>query len=159
MFVEGGLELLTTRFMERLKQVVSEEDFQSINKEIHKTLKGEMDEFCNQKYCSLTEAKDKLYPLLTEILREEAGNVIDHDIPMLNHEKGEIKTKMSQIEYNTNRANSKKASRDSLLKEFDIAKKELIKLTQDERKQESTGDKDKDKVKTDTAARVLLHLD
>ena len=59
---------------------------------------------------------------------------------------------MSQIEYDTNMANAKKASRDSLLKEFDIAKKELIKLTQDERKQESTGDKDKDKNKTDTAA-------
>ena len=115
-------------------------------------MKGEKDDFCSQNYCSLTKAKDKLYSLLTEILREEAGTVIDYDIQMLNHEKGEVKTKMSQIDYNINRANAKKASRESLLKEFDAAKKELIKLTQDERKQESTGDKDKDKVRTDTAA-------
>ena len=66
---------------------------------------------------------------------------------------------MSQIEYNTNRANAKKASRDNLLKEFDTAKKELIKLTQDERKLESTGEKDKDKIRADIAARVNHYLD
>ena len=59
---------------------------------------------------------------------------------------------MSQIEYNTNRANAKKTSRYSLLKDFDIAKIELIKITQDKRKQQSTGEKDKDKVKSDTVA-------
>ena len=134
--------------MERLKQAVSEDNFQDIKKEMLNKLKGEKDDFCSKKYCLLTDAKDKLYSLLTEILREEAGNIIDHDIRMLNHEKGEVKTKMSQIDYNTNRANAKKASRDSLLKEFDTAKKVLINLTQDERKQESTGDKDKDKVRT-----------
>ena len=66
---------------------------------------------------------------------------------------------MSQIEYNTNRANAKKASRDSLLKEFKIAKKELIKLTQDERKLDTTGDADKDKIRAKTAAQVHHHLD
>ena len=71
---------------------------------------------------------------------------------MLNHEKGEVKTKTSQIEYNTKRANAKKASRDSLLKEFTTAKTELIKLTQDERKLETTGDPDKDKTRANTAA-------
>ena len=116
MFVEGGLALATTSFMKKLRKAVSEEDFQNINKEVNKTLKGEIDDFCSQNYCSLTEAKDKLYSLLTETLREEAGLVIDHDIRSLQHEKGEVKTKMSQIEYNTNRANAKKASRVSLLK-------------------------------------------
>ena len=66
---------------------------------------------------------------------------------------------MSQIEYNTNRANAKKASRDSLLKELDTAKKELIKLTQDERKLETTSDQDKDKTRADTAAQVNNYLD
>ena len=61
--------------------------------------------------------------------------------------------------YNTNRANAKKAYRDSLLQEFKAAKKELIKLTQDERKLETTGDKDKDKIRADTAAQVNHYLD
>ena len=100
-----------------------------------------------------------IYTLLTETLREEAGLVIDHDIRSLQHDKGEVKTKMSQIECNTNRANVKKASRDSLLKEFKIAEKELIKITQDERKLDTTGDADKDKIRAKTTAWVQHHLD
>ena len=95
MFAEGGLDLPTTSFMERLKQAVTEEDFQHIKKEILKTLKDEKDDFCSNKYCTLTDAKNKLYSMLTEILVEEAGNVIDHDIWVINHERDEIKKKMS----------------------------------------------------------------
>ena len=79
-----------------------------------------------------------------------AKNVIDHNIQVY-HERNEIKKQMSQIEYNTNRANAKKASRDMLVKEFEIAKKELVESAQDERKQESTGNQNRDKVKSDTA--------
>ena len=77
--------------------------------------------------------------MLTEILVQEAGSVIDYDIRMINHERDEIKKQMSQIEYNTNRANAKKASRDTLVKELEVAKKELVESAQDERKKESTG--------------------
>ena len=65
MFAEGGFDLPTTSFMERLKQAVTEEDFQHIKKEILKTLKDEKDDFCGNKYCTLTDAKNKLYSLLT----------------------------------------------------------------------------------------------
>ena len=64
---------------------------------------------------------------------------------------------MSQIEYNTNRANAKKASREALVKELKAAKEELIKSAQDEQKKESTGDQNMDKVRSDTAAQIL-HL-
>ena len=64
---------------------------------------------------------------------------------------------MSQIDYNTNRANAKKASRDTLVKKLKVVKEELIKSAQDEQKQESTGDQNKDKVRSDTAAQIL-HL-
>ena len=39
-FAEGSFELPTTRFMEKIKAAVSEEDFQHIKKEILNTLKG-----------------------------------------------------------------------------------------------------------------------
>ena len=70
--------------------------------------------------------------MLTEILVQEAGYVIDYDVRMVNYERGEIKKKMSQVEYNTNRANAKKASREALVKELKAAKEELIKSAQDE---------------------------
>ena len=93
--------------------------------------------------------------MLTEILIQEAGSVIDYDIRTVNYKKGEIKKKMSQIEYNTNRANAKKASRDTLVKELKVAKEELIKSAQDERKLESTGDPNKDEVRNDVATQII----
>ena len=38
MFVEGGLALATTSFMKKLSKAISEEDFESIKKEVDKTL-------------------------------------------------------------------------------------------------------------------------
>ena len=87
MFEQGSFNLPTTSFMERLKQAVTEEDFQHIKKEILKTLKYEKDDFCTSNYSTLMDAKNKLYSMLTEILVEETGNIIDHDIWVINHER------------------------------------------------------------------------
>ncbi len=46
--------------------------------------------------------------MLTKILIQEAGQVIDYDFKTTNQERNEIKKKMSQVDYNTNRANAKK---------------------------------------------------
>ena len=132
LFIEGGIAFATKSFMEKLSKAISEEDFESINKEVNKTMQGEKDNFCNQSYHSLNEARDDIYSLYTETLREEAGLVLNRDIKSLQHKKGQVKTKMSQIDCNTNWANARKTQRDSLLKEFNVAKKDLIKLTQDE---------------------------
>ena len=72
------------------------------------------------------DAKNKLYSMVTEILVQEAGCVLDHDILRINYERSEIMKQMSQIKYNTNQANAKKTTRDTLVEEFEIAKKELV---------------------------------
>ena len=126
MFAEGSFDLPTTNFMERVKQAITKEDFQHIKKEFLKAIKDEKDDFCKSNYSTLTDAKNKLYSMVTEILVQEVGCVLDHDIRMINYERSEIKKQMSQIEYNTNRANAKKTTRDTLVEEFEIAKKELF---------------------------------
>ena len=60
--------------------------------------------------------------MLTEILIQEAGQVIDYDFKTTNQERNEIKKKMSQVEYNTNKANAIRASREGLLRELKAAK-------------------------------------
>ena len=80
MFAEGSFDLPPTRFMEKVKAAVSEADFQHIKKEILNTLKDEKDYFCGCNYSTLTEATNKSYSMLTEILIQEAGSVIDYDI-------------------------------------------------------------------------------
>ena len=47
MFAEGSFNLPSTRFMEKVKAAVSEEDIQCIKKEILNTLKGEKDYICS----------------------------------------------------------------------------------------------------------------
>ena len=79
----------------KVKQAVSEEDFQHIKREILNTLRDEKDHFCGSNYSTLTEAKNKLYSMLTEILIQEAGSVIDYDIRTVNYEREETKKKMS----------------------------------------------------------------
>ena len=133
---------------------VSEADFQHIKKEILNTLKGEIDYFCSCNYSTLTEATNKVYSMLTEILIQEAGQVIDYDIKTIDQERGEIKKKLSQVDYSTNKANTIKASREGLLRESKAAGEELLKATQDERKKEATSDPSKDKIRDETAAQI-----
>ena len=151
-FTEGSFDLPPTRFMEKVKAAVSEADFQHIKKEILNTLKGEKDYLCGCNYSTLTEATNKIYSMLTEILIQEAGQVIDYDVKTVNQERGEIKKKMSQVDYSTNKANAIKASREGLLRESKAAREELLKATQDEQKKEATSDPGMDKIRNDTAA-------
>ena len=107
--------------MEKVKAAVSEEDFQHIKKEILNTLKDEKDYICSCSYSSLPEATNKIYSMLTEILVQEVGQAINYDIQVINQEKGELKKKMSQIDYDTSRANAIKSSRDQLITESRVA--------------------------------------
>ena len=65
---------------------------------------------------------------------------------------------MGQIDHYTSIANAKKASRDMLIKELEVAKKELTVEAQEELKLESPGDENKDKVKNDTANWLILYM-
>ena len=151
-FIGESFDLPPTRFMEKIKAAVSEADFQDIKKGIYNTLQNEKDYLCGYNYSTLTEATNKIYSMLTEILIHEAGQVIDYDFKTVNQERGEIKRNMSQVDYSTNKANAMKASRERLVKDLKAAMEELLKATQDEQKKEATNNFNMDKVRNDTAA-------
>ena len=111
MFEEGNFELPTTSFMKKNKQAVNEEDYQHLKKEILNTLKDEKDHFCRGSYSTLKEARNKLYIMLTEMIAQEAGSILYHNIRMKQCEKNMIKKQMSQIEYHTDRAKNTSLSR------------------------------------------------
>ena len=106
-------------FMKELKEAIPKEEFEAITKEIKKTMMGEIEDHPNNKYLSLNEARNDIYNLYIEVLKEEAGFIITNNIKSLKSEKGQIKVKMSEIEYNTNHANSRKIQRDNLLRELE----------------------------------------
>ena len=57
------------------------------------------------------------------MLREEAGHVLNMHIKSLKHEKGRIKTKISQDDYNTNRANAKRIPETAYLENLKLPKR------------------------------------
>ena len=65
---------------------------------------------------------------------------------------------MNKIEYKTDRAEAKSASKSKLIQELTVAKKELIKLAQNEKEIGSTRNQEKDKIRIDTATRILYFL-
>ena len=140
LFAKGSFELPPTKFMDKVKAAVTEEDFEHIKKEILNTLKDEKDYICSGSYSSLPEATNQIYAMLTEILVHEVGQAINYDIKMIGIEKDEIKKKMIQINYDNSKANAAKTSCEQLIAESKISKDELLKAVQDERKKESTDD-------------------
>ena len=100
--VERGIVITTKSFMEELRGAIPRKEFKTIINEIKKTMDDEMDDHCNRNYLSLNVARNDIYTLYIESLREEAGLVITNNIDSLKYEKGQVKTKMSKIEYNTN---------------------------------------------------------
>ena len=103
--------------MDKVKAAVTEEDFEHIKKEILNTLKDEKDYICSGSYSSLPEATNKIYAMLTEILVQEVGQAIIYDAQLIGQEKGELKKKMVQIDYDNSRANDIKSSHEQLIPE------------------------------------------
>ena len=121
-------------------------------------MNDEKDDFCNGTYYTLQDARNKLYTLLTEILTEEAGYLIDHTIQVSKLEKDEIKKVMGQIDHHTSFVSAIKASRNMLIEESEVVKKELTEAAQEELNGESTGDENKDEIRYDTAYRLLHYM-
>ena len=96
--------------------------------------------------------------MLTEILVQEVGQVINYDVQVINQEKGELKKKMSQIDYDTSKANAIKSSCDQLLTESRVATEDLIKAAQEEQKKDTTNDANKDKLRDEMATRIQTLL-
>ena len=103
--------------MEKVKAAVSETDFQDIKKGILDTLQNEKDYLCDYSYSTPTETTNRIYSMLTEIIIMEAGQVIKYNFKAIVQERSEIRRKVSQIDYNTNKVNAIRSSCNALLME------------------------------------------
>ena len=140
--------------MDKVKAAVTEEDFEHIKKEILNTLKDEKDYICSGSYSSLLEATNQIYAMLPEILVQEVGQAINYDVQLIGKEKGELKKKMIQNDYDNSRANAVKSSREQLITESKSSTDELLKAVQDEHRKESTDDAYLTKLREDTATQM-----
>ena len=77
MFQDGSVELPVTDFMDRLEEALNKEQVEQIAEDIKKTIEGKKEEFCKADYMSLQDAKTQLSTLLTEVMKDEAGFIIE----------------------------------------------------------------------------------
>ena len=63
--------------MNLLKQAITHEQFQQITNDMLKAMSNEKEDFCKGNYYTLQEAKNQLYALLTDIMMNDTGYIID----------------------------------------------------------------------------------
>ena len=153
-FPGEDVDIPPTKFMEKIKAAVSETDYQDIKKGIIDTLQDERDYLLDCIYSTPTEAANKIHSMLTGIIIMEAGHVINCDFKAIVQERSEVKRKLSQVDYSTNRANFVQSLYNALKLESKLAKEDLIKAVQDERRGESTDNANIDKLREDVATKM-----
>ena len=132
MFEDEKVEIRDTNFMNRLKQVVTQKQFQQTTNDIVKTSNNSKEDFCKRNYYSLQDAKARLNALITEIMMCEAGYIIDQAMQEYKTQTTELNQVKTQLDKYTDVANTARSNRDKLIKEIEMAKKTLIETLQEE---------------------------
>ena len=80
MFNGENMELPATSFMDRLKQAITHEQFQQITNDTIRGIDLIKEGFRVKDYYTLQEAIDQLHSLLTDIMLDEAGYILEETI-------------------------------------------------------------------------------
>ena len=118
--------------MNRLKQMVTKEQFHQTPNDILKTLNNSKEEFCKGNYYLLQDVKARLNALIPEIMMCKARYIIDQTIQKYKDQVTELNQVKDQLKKYTGVAEAKKVNRDKLIKELEIARKTFIETLQEE---------------------------
>ena len=91
MFKGDNIELPATSFMDCLKQAITHEQFQQITDDMIRGMDTMKEGFWERDHYTLQEAKDQLQSLLTEIMMNDAGYILDKTIHESKKEMAQLK--------------------------------------------------------------------
>ena len=77
MFDSNNLESPDTNFMNHLKQAITHEQFQQIKNDMLRGMDIVKEGFCERDHYTIQEARNQLHILLTDIMMDDAGYIID----------------------------------------------------------------------------------
>ena len=80
MFDSNNLELPDTNFMDHLKKAITYEQFQQTNDDILRGMSIIKGKFCNTDHHTLQEVKNQLPALLTDVMMDDTGYILDKSI-------------------------------------------------------------------------------
>ena len=138
--------------MSHLKRIICHDQFKQITDDMINTLNEEKEVFCQANYYTLQDAKKQLYSLLTKIITDKSGYIIHEAIGKAKGGLSELEEIEGQVNNYKSIACTKKAIKDRLVKEMEVAKKTLKDLLKEELANlaEPAEDETKDKVIWDT---------
>ena len=126
MFGSNSLEFPVTIFMNRLKQAITHEQFQQFKNDKLRGMDIIKEGFCERDHYTLQEARNQLHILLTDIMMDDAGYIIDKVMDEAKKELAKLRKISRQVDNYKSIASSKEANKDKLIKTLGFAKKALI---------------------------------
>ena len=77
--------------MDQLEEELNKEQVEQITEDIKEAIEEKKEEFCKADYMSLQDAKTQLMTLITEIMMDEAGFIIDQLLKDCRKQKDDLK--------------------------------------------------------------------
>ena len=96
--------------------------------------------------------------MMTEIIVQEAGSTLDSIIMSKQDERSMVRKLLNKIEYKSSRIATLSSSKSKLIQGSAVARKELLSLAQTKKEHSQTQDPEKDRLRLDTATRIIYFL-
>ena len=108
--------------------------------------------FCERDHNTLQEARNQLHILLTNIMMDDTGYIIDKVLDEAKKELAKLRKISRQVDNYKSIASPKESNKDRLIKTVEFARKALTDTLQEElcNPTESPGEEIKDKTREDT---------
>ena len=110
MFGSNNLKLPYTIFMDCLKQAINPEQFQQIKNDMLRGMDIVKEGFCERDHYTLQEARNQLHILLTDIMMDDTGYIIDKVIDEAKKELAKLRKISGQVDNHKSIASSKEAN-------------------------------------------------
>ena len=91
MFKDNDLKLPNTRLTNPLQQAIPHEQFKQVANEVIRAMSKLKENFCKRMYYTLPEAQKQLHVLLTEVMMDKSGYVINEAIEEAEKELAKLK--------------------------------------------------------------------
>ena len=109
--------------MRKVKHAITKNEFQQLTKDILSTLQDKKNQFCKSNYTTLLEARGMLYTMMTGLIVQKTGSILDHNISMKQDERIIVKDLISKLKYKTDREKEPSAAKGKLIQDLTMAKK------------------------------------
>ena len=126
--------------MDQLEKELGKDDYGKIRRDIKKALLNRKEEFCKADYLSIKAAKAQLMTLITKIMMEEAGFMIDEILDHCQRKTELLKRERDCLTQYQDDLEARTSNNNKLRRNADEANKDLVEAIEEELKEYDSDD-------------------